>query len=159
MCTVLLPPGVNPITVKYIISTYPCQIFPTLFPVSAPTSSPLTLYLHKSNLNKFSVMTIDLTGTGTLCFLHANQVIILIWLVTTHEIQKSRASKQLQHRHATHVHLLHIQEWESYSLPEVVAIFASDLEVFIPLLLDERVVLHCHRVPHEVFLQHQYSAH
>jgi hypothetical protein len=31
--------------------------------------------------------------------------------------------------------------------------------VFIPLFLDEWVVLDSHRVPHKVFLQHQYYSH
>ena len=49
--------------------------------------------------------------------------------------------------------LLDIQEGEGDSLPEVVAVLAGHLEVLVPLLLDQRVVLDRHRVPHVIFLQ------
>ena len=48
--------------------------------------------------------------------------------------------------------LLDIEEGEGDGLPEVVAVLAGDLEVLVPLLLNQRVVLDRHSVPHVVFL-------
>lgn len=55
-----------------------------------------------------------------------------------------------------YLYSLNVQKREGDRLPEVVAVLASDLEVLVPFLLDHRVVLHRHRVPHEVFLQSQF---
>ena len=52
----------------------------------------------------------------------------------------------------TENNLLDIEEGEGDGLPEVVTVLAGDLEVLVPLLLDQRAVLDRHRVPHEVFL-------
>lgn len=60
-------------------------------------------------------------------------------------------------RQTAQLYLLYIQEGKGDSLPEIIAIFTRDLEVLVPLLFDERVVLHRHSVPHEVFLQRQYD--
>ena len=50
------------------------------------------------------------------------------------------------------MYLLDIEEGEGDSLPDVHAVLAGDLEVLVPLLLDQRVVLDRHRVPHDVAL-------
>ena len=44
--------------------------------------------------------------------------------------------------------MLNIQNGERDGLPEVVAVLAGDLEVFVPVVLDEGGVLHRHHVPH-----------
>ena len=49
--------------------------------------------------------------------------------------------------------LLNVEEWKSDGFPEVVSIFACHLEMFVPFLLYQRIILDCHRIPHVVFLE------
>ena len=49
-------------------------------------------------------------------------------------------------------YLLDIEEGEGDRLPHVHPVLASHLEVLVPLLLNQRVVLDRHRVPHDVAL-------
>ncbi len=51
------------------------------------------------------------------------------------------------------IYSLDVEKGERDGLPEVQSVLAGHLEVLVPLLLDQRVVLDRHRVPHEVFLK------
>ena len=53
------------------------------------------------------------------------------------------------------IYLLDVEERKGDRLPDVIAVLACHLEVFVPFLLDHGVVLYRHRVPHEVLLQAQ----
>ena len=48
---------------------------------------------------------------------------------------------------------LDVQERKRYRFPKVVTVLARHLEVFVELLLNQRVVLHRDSVPHEVLLR------
>ena len=71
-------------------------------------------------------------------------------------VAKSRRERGFKHAHADRIkrllHLLDIEEGKCDRLPHVHAVLARDLEVLVPLLLDQRVVLDRHRVPHDVAL-------